>query len=217
MNRQCAAIHCSIATKMASGKRVTDKTTSRLTGIGTNLLRFKTCQVSVTHPVFKRGVKIVSSVQHTIWEIMPQANQEQTVIYILPLSSIFNTLMKNLSIISNSRNKYHLTNMNSKLKQLQICWQSTDQVPCKIQGAQISKNLGATLKFQVPEGWHEGSSILRNHKYYVPTYKIKSPMWPGIRNLCTSGTINNFQYNANNTDNPHPRRFKSDLEFYIFL
>jgi hypothetical protein len=60
-NTQCAAVHCSTATKMASVKRVTDKTTSRLTASGTNLLCFKTRQAPVTHPVFKRGVKIVSS------------------------------------------------------------------------------------------------------------------------------------------------------------
>jgi hypothetical protein len=66
MNTQCATVHCSIATKMASVKRVTDETTSCLSGSGTNLLHFKTRWVPVTHPVFKRGVKIVSSLRHTI-------------------------------------------------------------------------------------------------------------------------------------------------------
>jgi hypothetical protein len=109
-------------------------------------LCFKTRQAPVTHPVFKRGVKIVSSLWHTIWEIMPQANQEQTVIYILPLSSIFNTLLKNISMISNSRHKYHLTNMNSKLIQLQNCWQSTERMPCIIQGCTNFQKCRGQLK-----------------------------------------------------------------------
>ena len=50
-NTWLAAAHSSIATKMASVKPVTDDTASRLTGSGTNLLRFKSRQVPVTHPV----------------------------------------------------------------------------------------------------------------------------------------------------------------------
>jgi valyl-tRNA synthetase len=46
--RTVAAVHCAIATKMASLKRVTDEPASRLTGSGANLMRFKTCQVVVT-------------------------------------------------------------------------------------------------------------------------------------------------------------------------
>ena len=50
-NAPCAAVHCSIATKMMSVKPVTDGPASRLIGSGTNLLRFKTRQVPVTRPV----------------------------------------------------------------------------------------------------------------------------------------------------------------------
>jgi len=50
-NALCAAVHCTIATKMASVILVTDKPASRLAGSGTNLLHFKSHQVPVTHPV----------------------------------------------------------------------------------------------------------------------------------------------------------------------
>jgi hypothetical protein len=52
-----AAVHCYSATKMASVKRVTDEPASRLTGSGTNLLCFKSRQVSVTHPVYSSHEK----------------------------------------------------------------------------------------------------------------------------------------------------------------
>jgi hypothetical protein len=133
MKTQCTPDHCSIATKMAFVNQVTDENTSLLNCSGTNLLHFKTCQVLVTHPVFKRGVKMVSSLWHTIWEIIPLTTEEQTVFYILQIISIFNTLMINLSMISNSRNIYHLTNMSSKLKQFQKRCQSNDHMPCIIQ------------------------------------------------------------------------------------
>jgi hypothetical protein len=34
------------------------------------------------------------------------------------------------------------------------------------------KNLGAILKFYVPEGWHTASSMLGINKYFMTLYKI---------------------------------------------
>jgi hypothetical protein len=38
-----------------------------------------------------------------------------------------------------------------------------------------SKNLAATPKFETSEGWQEGSSVLKTHKYYAPQWKVYSP------------------------------------------
>ena len=38
----------------------------------------------------------------------------------------------------------------------------------------FSTHLGTTSKFWAPEMWHEASSILRIHIYYVPPYKMLS-------------------------------------------
>jgi hypothetical protein len=53
----CVAVHCSIATKMASVKRVTDEPAFHITGSGANVLCFKTRQVSVTHSVYSSHEK----------------------------------------------------------------------------------------------------------------------------------------------------------------
>ena len=49
-NARCAAVHYSNVTKTTPVKPVRDEPASCLTGIGTNLLRFKTHQVPMTHP-----------------------------------------------------------------------------------------------------------------------------------------------------------------------
>lgn len=152
---------------------------------------------------------------------MPKATQEQTVLYIFSVSSIFNTLMKNLSMISNSQNIYHLTNMSSKLKQLWNCWQSTNHVPCITQGCTNFPKSRGHLKFQVPEGWQEGSSILKTHKYYAPSYKshlCDLALIGTCAPLAQSTTFNTMlTIQRIPTSRNITRRFKSDLEFYIFL